>query len=112
VHAGPLQPGANRHFATRFEDTSGSTETLGAKFKVAHASAIVKDVGRAFSRLGTGTGMGMERANDSLQFAIIQFCAARCCPLLTFAGSAEDRLSSSVQSFFGVVPIEEPGMPR
>ena len=71
VHASPLQPGANRHFATRFEDTSGSTETLGAKLRVAHASAIVKDVERAFSRLSAGTGMGMERANDSLQFAII-----------------------------------------
>ena len=81
VHASPLQPGANRHFATRFEDTSGSTETLGAKFRVAHASAIVKDVERAFSRLGTGTGMGMERANDSLQFAIsssVQRAVAHC----------------------------------
>jgi hypothetical protein len=51
----------------------------------------------------------MEGANDSLQFAVIQFYAARCCPLLTFAGSAEDRLSGSVQSFFGVVAIEDLG---
>jgi hypothetical protein len=107
VHASPLQPSANRHFATRFQTTGGSTETLGAKFRVAHASAIVKDVERAFSRLSAGTGMGMERANDSLQLSIIQFRTARCGPKLTFAGSPEDRLSSSMQSFFGVVPIED-----
>jgi len=41
-----------------------------------------------------------------MQFAIVQFGAARGSPLFAFAGCAEDRVSGSVQSFFGVVPIE------
>ena len=51
--------------------------------------------------------MGAERVNNGVQLAIIQFSAARRGPLFAFAGSAEDRLSGSVQSFFGVVPIED-----
>src|SRR5437899_12077972 len=106
VHARSLKPSANRHFAAGLEDACGGTETLGSKFRVAHASAIVKDVQRAFGRLGTGSGMGTEGVDDVMQFAIVQFRAPRRCPGVAFAGCAEDRLSGSVQSFFGMVPIE------
>ena len=51
--------------------------------------------------------MGLESVDDSVEFAIIQFSAARRCPVFAFAGCAEDRLSGSVQSFFGVESIED-----
>ena len=66
----PLKPGADCHFAAGLEDAGGGTETLGAKFRIAHASAIVKDVQRTFGR-----------------------CTA---PLFAFAGRAEDQWSGSV----------------
>src|SRR5215469_7142503 len=50
--------------------------------------------------------MEAELVDNGVQVALIQFRAARRCPLVTFAGCAEDRLGGSVQSFFGVVPIE------
>src|ERR1022692_2039837 len=106
VHASPLKPGTDRHFAAGLEDAGGGTETLGAKFRVTHASAIVEDVQRAFGGLGAGSEMGTESVDDGMQFALIEFRAARRCPWFAFAGYAEDRLSGSVQSFFGVVPIE------
>src|ERR1022692_1433496 len=106
VHASPLKPGTDRHFAAGLEDAGGGTETLGAKFRVTHASAIVEDVQRAFGGLGAGSEMGTESVDDGMQFALIEFRAARRCPWFAFAGCAEDRLSGSVQSFFGVVPIE------
>src|SRR5436309_3371026 len=72
-----LEPGADHHFAAGLEDDSGGTETLGAKFRATRASAIVEDVQRAFGRLGTGSRVGAEGADDGMQFAIIQFRAAR-----------------------------------
>src|SRR6516165_3905661 len=44
VHASPLQAGADRHLAVSLENAGGGTETLGAEFRVTHASAIVEDV--------------------------------------------------------------------
>src|ERR1035437_8584861 len=102
MHASPLEAGSDYHFASSREDAGGGTQTLGVKLRVAHTSAIVEDVHRAFGRLGGGSGMGSKSVHDGVQFAIIQFRAARLCPSFAFAGCAEDRLSSSVQSFFGV----------
>jgi len=79
---------------------------LGARFRVTHASAIVEDVQRTFGGFGAGSEMGTESVDDGMQFAIIEFRAARRCPWFAFAGCAEDRLSRSVQSFLGMVPIE------
>ena len=78
---------------------------MGAKFRVTHARAIVEDVQRALG--GLGAGMGAESVDDGMQFAIVEFRAARRGPWFAFAGDAEDRLSGSVQSFFGVVLIED-----
>src|ERR1700693_503077 len=107
VHARPFEASSDRHFASSFEDAGGGTQTLGVKFRVAHASAIVKDVQRAFGGLGGRSGMGAKSVDDGAQLAVIQFRAARRCPLLAFGGGAEDRLSGLVQSLFGVVPIED-----
>ena len=60
----PLKPGADCHFAAGLEDAGGGTETLGAKFRIAHASAIVKDVQCAFGRLGTGSRVSTEGVDD------------------------------------------------
>ena len=51
--------------------------------------------------------MGPERSDDGVQLSIIQFGTARCGPGLGFrAGGAKYRLSGSVQSFFGMEPVE------
>lgn len=107
VHASPLEPGTDNHFATGFENPGRGTKTLGVKLRVAHASAVVEDVHRTLDRLGGESGMGAERVNNGVQFAIVQFSAASRCPLFAFAGCAEDRVSGSVQSFFGMVSIED-----
>jgi hypothetical protein len=51
--------------------------------------------------------VGAKRVDDGVQFSVIQFGAARRCPLFAFAGYAKDRLSGSVQSFFDVEPIQD-----
>jgi len=94
--ASPFQPGSDHHLASGLEDTGGGAQTLGVKLPVAHASTIVEDVERAFGRLGEGSGMRSKSVDDGVQFAIIQFSAARRCPLFAFAGCAEDRLSGFV----------------
>src|ERR1039457_7159387 len=104
VHASPLKPGTDRHFAAGLEDAGGGTETLGAKFRVTHASAIVEDVQRAFGGLGAGSEMGTESVDDGMQFALIEFGPARRAPWFAFAVGPKDRLSVWVQTFLGVVP--------
>src|ERR1035438_1733621 len=107
VHASAFEACPDHHFASRLKDAGGGTQSLGVKLWVAHAGAIVKDVHGAFGRLCRGSSMGFESVDDGVQFAIIQFSAARRCPWFAFAGCAEDRLSGAVQSFFGVEPIED-----
>src|ERR1700686_2672912 len=106
VHASPFEPGPDRHFAASLQDAGGRAETLGVKFRVAHASAIAKDVERALDRLGRGSGMGAKRVDDGVQFASIQFRASLRRPCLACAGCTEDGLTGSVQSLLGVEPIE------
>ena len=96
VHASPFEPGADHYFAPSLEDAGGGAQTLGVKLRVAHASAIVDNVQRAFGRFGGASRMGAERMDDGMQFAIVQFRATRRGPLFAFAGCAEDRLSGSV----------------
>ena len=67
-----------------------------------------KNVDDTFCRFISGADMGSERSDDGLQLSIIQFGTARCGPWLGFrAGCAKDRLSSSVQRFLDVEPIED-----
>jgi len=67
-----------------------------------------KNVDDTFCRFIGGADMGSERSDDGLQLSIIQFGTARCGPWLGFrAGCAKDRLSSSVQRFLDVEPIED-----
>src|SRR5674476_1110363 len=85
VHAGAFEAGPDHHLASSLEDAGGGAQTLGVKLWVAHASAIVKDVHCAFGRFGGGSSMGLESVDDSVEFAIIQFSAARrcgCTPIL------------------------------
>lgn len=79
---------------------------MGVKFRVAHASAIVEDVQRAFGSLGVGSSISQEGMDNRMQFPIVKFGATRRCPWLTFTGRAEDRLSRPVQGLFGVVSVE------
>src|SRR6266571_4211987 len=58
VHASPFEPGPDHHFASSLQHAGGGTQALGMKRRVAHASAIMEDVQRAFGRLGGGSGMG------------------------------------------------------
>ncbi len=88
-------------------DAGGGTVNPGVKFLVSHAGAIAEDVQRALGGLGGSSGMRPESMDDGVQLAVIEFRAARRCPLLGFAGGTEDRLRGSVQSFFGMVPIED-----
>src|SRR5467141_683330 len=46
VHASPLEACSDHHFASRFEDAGGGTQTLSVKLRVAHASAIAEDIQR------------------------------------------------------------------
>ena len=57
VHAGPFEARPDGHFASSLKDAGGGTQTQCVKFRVAHASAIAKDVQRAFDRLGGRSGM-------------------------------------------------------
>ena len=51
--------------------------------------------------------MGPERADDGLQLSIVQFSTPRRGPWFGLrAGGTKDRLSGSVQSFFGMVSVE------
>src|ERR1019366_2687857 len=51
--------------------------------------------------------MGSERADDGLQLPLIQFGTARRGPWFGFrAGGTKDRLSGSMQSFFGMISVE------
>ena len=71
-------------------------------------SLQVENVDDTFCRFIGGADMGSERSDDGLQLSIIQFGTARCGPWLGFrAGCAKDRLSSSVQRFLDVEPIED-----
>src|SRR5207302_11348765 len=88
-----------------FEDSGRGTKTLSVELRVAHASAVVEDVHGTLGGFGE-SGMGAERMDNGAQVALIQFCTARRSPQVAFAGCAEDRLSGSVQSFFGVVAIQ------
>ena len=69
VHASPFEPGADHHFASRLEDAGGGAQTLSVKLWVAHASAIVKEVHRAFGGIGGGGRMGLESVDDSMESA-------------------------------------------
>ena len=52
--------------------------------------------------------MGPERLDDGLQLALVQFGTARRGPWFGFwAGCTKDRLSDSVQGFFGMEPIQD-----
>jgi hypothetical protein len=51
--------------------------------------------------------MRAERVHDGVQFAVIQFGAARFGPRFGFVGSMADRLSRSVQHLFGMVTIQD-----
>src|SRR5207247_10755991 len=66
VHASPLEACSDHHFASRFEDAGGGTQTLSVKLRVAHASAIAEDIQRTFGRLGRGIGVGSESVDDGV----------------------------------------------
>lgn len=107
VHASPFEASSDRYFAASLDNAGGCAQALGAKLWVAHARAIAEDVHRAFDRLVGGSGMEAESVDNRSQFAFIQFLASRIHPHFAFAGCAEDRLRGPVQSFFGVVPIQD-----
>src|SRR5207249_9523425 len=107
VHASPLEACSDHHFASRFEDAGGGTQTLSVKLRVAQASAIAEDIQRTLGRRGRGIGVGSESVDDGVKFAVIQLSAARRCPWFAFAGCAEEGLSGTVQRFFGMEPVED-----
>src|SRR5438067_12213487 len=71
VHASPLEACSDHHFASRFEDAGGGTQTLSVKLRVAHASAIAEDIQRTLCRLGRGIGVGSERVDVGADVAVI-----------------------------------------
>ena len=108
MHAGPLQPGPDHHFAPSFQDAGRRAETQCVKLRLAHTTPIAKDVHRALGRLVGGMDMGTECVNDGAQFSVIQFGTTRRGPSFgLWADGTEDRLSGSVQGFFSVVPIQD-----
>src|ERR1022692_3742415 len=69
VHASPLKPGTDRHFAAGLEDAGGGTETLGAKFRVTHASAIVEDSWKMYSAHLVASGQEVKWARRAWTMA-------------------------------------------
>jgi len=71
------------------QDASGGTQTLCMEFRIAHATAVAKNVDCTFCRFVGGAPMGPERTDDGVQLSIIQLGTARCGPGLGFrAGGA------------------------
>src|SRR5437773_8561492 len=78
------------------------------ELEIVDATAVAKNGDETFCSIIGGADMGSERSDDGLQLSIIQFGTARCGPWLGFRrGCAKDRLSSSVQRFLDVEPIED-----
>ena len=97
MHAGPLEPGPNRHFAPGLQDAGGGAQTQCMELWIAHATAVANNVGGAFGRFIGGAEVRPERCDDGPQLSIIQFGAARRGPCFGFrAGCAKDRLSGSM----------------
>src|SRR2546426_621813 len=48
VHAGPLEPGPDCHFASSLQDAGGGTQTLCVELRIAHAMAVAKNVDCTF----------------------------------------------------------------
>ena len=96
MHAGPLESGPNRHFASGLQNAGRGTQTLCMELWVAHATTVANNVCGTFCRFIGGADMGPERSDDGLQLSIIQFGTARRGPWFGFrAGCAKDRLSGS-----------------
>jgi hypothetical protein len=65
-------------------DAGGGAQALGMKPRVSHAGAIAEEVQHAFGRLGGRSGIGAERVDNDVQFAVAQFRAAHRCPCFGF----------------------------
>ena len=64
MHAGPLEPGPDRYFASGLQDAGGGSQTLYVELWTAHALAIAKDVDGTLGRFTGGGDMGPKRADD------------------------------------------------
>ena len=79
-----FESGPDRHFASGLQNASGGTQTLFMEFRIAHATAVAKNVDCTFCRFVGGAPMGPEYTDDGVQLSIIQFGTARCGPGLGF----------------------------
>lgn len=80
---------------------------MGVTFWIAHATAIANDVGATLVRFIAGLEMGAKRTDDEVEFALIQFVAARRHPGLGLrASGSENRSCRSMQDFLGMVAVE------
>ena len=96
VHAGPLKPGADQPLCSQPRGRRWRYRTLGAKFRVTHARGIVEAVQRHLAALG--------QASARRAWTVHAVCHRRVPCMLSLV--ARNRLSGSVQSYSGVVPIE------
>ena len=85
VHAGPLESGSDRYFASGLENAGGGTQTLCLELWVAHATPVANNVGGTFCRFNGGADIGPEGADDGAQLSVVQFGAARRCPLMAIS---------------------------
>ena len=87
MHTGALETGSYGNFASRFKDAGRGAEALFVKLWIPHAAAIAKEVKSASGGIGAVSDMRTERTDNGAKFAVVQFCATRCCPLFgLFAG--------------------------
>ena len=74
---------------------------------VSHPVTIANDVCPAACSLCAAFCMGAECADYGVQFALVEFAAALCCPLFSLvARRAEDRLCGSMQSLLNVKAVD------
>jgi len=61
--AGPLEPGADRHFAAGFQHARGGAETLLVKPRISQAPSIFPEVVNTVPRLLVLVGVDVQRFN-------------------------------------------------
>jgi hypothetical protein len=67
VHARPFEPGADRYFATGFDNAGRGAQTLRVKFRVAQAVSIIPDVFSALRRSGVVSRLAMQGLQEWFQ---------------------------------------------
>ncbi len=86
VHSGAFETSSDGDFAAGFEDAGRGAEALFVELWIPHAVAIAIDIKSASGGIGADCGMGAERADNGVEFTVVQFGATRSGPLFGLLG--------------------------